>query len=85
MTSPPDSYTMSMNQATAISNAFIVDAEYLLDGRTWLYFRNGGTFAEYKAMPNALSYKGKSFIKRGWNSDNFTVAYVEGEAAIGMK
>ena len=72
-----------MNTATAISNAFIVEAEYVIDCKRWLYFRNGGTFAEYKAMPNALSYKGKSFLKRGWNSDNFTVAFVEGEAAIG--
>jgi hypothetical protein len=73
-----------MNTALEIPNAFIVDAEYVMDGRKWLYFRNGGTFAEYKAMPNALSYNGKSYLKRGWNSDNFTVAYVEGKAAISL-
>lgn len=74
---------MSMNQATAIPNAFIVDAEYVLEGKRWIYFRNGGTFSEFKAMPNAMSYKSRTYIKRGWNSDNFTVAYVEGEAAVG--
>jgi hypothetical protein len=73
-----------MNTATAIPAAFVVDTEYLIDGKYWLYFRNGGTFAEYKAMPAAVGFKGKTFVKRGWNSDAFTVAYQEGEAAIGL-
>jgi hypothetical protein len=69
------------NTASPVTNAYIVDAEYFLDGKNWLYFRNGGTFEEYKAMAAVITYKGKTYVKRGWNSDTFTVAYQEGVAA----
>ena len=71
-----------MNQATAIPNAFIPSAHQLIEGRFWLLFHNDGTIASYKAMPNALRFQNKTYIKAGWNSDLNTVHYKEGEPAV---
>lgn len=75
---------MSMSQATAIPNAYLPAANQLIDGRFWLLFYNGGTFEEFRQMPNALSYEGKTYLKAGWNSETFTVHYKEGKPALAV-
>jgi hypothetical protein len=61
--------------AQPIKGALIPECEYLIEGQWWLQFRNGGTFAEYKAMPAAVRFAGRDYVKVGWNSDTFTVTY----------
>ena len=73
-----------MNQATAVPNAYLPSANQLIDGRFWLLFHNGGTFEEFKAMPNALRYENRTYIKAGWNSDLSTVHYKEGTPALAV-
>lgn len=73
-----------MNQATAVPNAYLPAACQKIDGRFWLMFYNGGTFEEFRQMPNALKYQNKTYVKKGWNSDTFTVHYEEGTPAIAV-
>jgi hypothetical protein len=73
-----------MITATTIANAYLPSSIQKIDGCFWLMFHNDGTFAEYKAMPNALKYDDKTFIKAGWNSDTHTVHYKQGVPAIGV-
>lgn len=75
---------MSMSNATAIPNAYLPSACQKIDGRFWLLFHNGGTFEEFKSMPNALKYEGRIYVKKGWNSDLSTVHYKEGTPALAV-
>jgi hypothetical protein len=69
-----------MNIATPIES-FIPAACQKIDGISWLLFYNGGTFQEYKEMPNGLLYDGIKYAKAGWNSDTNTVHYKEAKLA----
>jgi hypothetical protein len=75
---------MSMSNATAVPNAYLPSACQKIDGRFWLLFHNGGTFEEFKALPNALKYEGRVYVKKGWNSDLNTVHYAEGNPAVAV-
>lgn len=73
-----------MDTATAIANSYVPSAHQLIEGRFWLLFHNDGTFASYKAMPNALRYENHTYVKKGWNSDLNTVHYAEGNPAVAV-
>jgi len=70
-----------MSNATALSNALPVNDYGIYDGVAW--FRTSVhdlCFDTYKALPKVVEYKGKTFMKMGWNTDNGTVSYKQSEA-----
>lgn len=70
-----------MSNATPLSNALPVNDYGIYDGVAW--FRtavNDLSFDTYKALPKVVEYKGKVFVKMGWNTDNGTVSYKQSEA-----
>jgi hypothetical protein len=70
--------------ATAIPNAYAPHCVQIIEGKFWLMFYNGGTFEEYKNMPCGLAYDGRTYVKKGWNSDTKSVHYEEGKLAIAI-
>jgi len=66
--------TLSLT-AEPIKGALIPESETFIEGQWWLTFRNGGTFAEFKAMPLVVRFSNRDYVKVGWNSDTFTVNY----------
>ena len=70
-----------MSNATPLSNALPVNDYAVYDGVAW--FRTSVhdlDFDAYKRLPKVVEYKGKVFVKMGWNTDNGTVSYKQSAA-----
>ena len=67
--------------AAPVEGALVPEVETHIDGVWWLYFSNDGTFAGYEAMPNAVRFGCRTYIKAGWNSDTCRVTYKQGRYA----
>jgi hypothetical protein len=63
--------------ATPVPNAIVPGVIDTIDGIQWFMIYNGGTFEEFKALPNVVKMDGKYFVKMSWNSDSNTVSYRE--------
>lgn len=75
---------MPQAYATPIPSMYHVQPLGSLDGAEWLFMDYDGTHDAYKATPVVLSFRGKSYIRTGCNSDTLRVYYsTRGIAAEG--
>lgn len=74
-----------MNTAMEIPNSIIVSDVGTYDGVVWFRtFVPDLGYDTYKALPRVVSYKGKSFVKMSYNTDNGSVSYKQSDAyAVG--
>lgn len=65
-----------MNIALEIPRSVTVSDTGTYDGVEWFRtFVPDMGYDTYKALPKVVSYKGKSFIKMSYNTDNGSVSY----------
>lgn len=67
--------------ATPIKDCYVPSEVYALEGTYWMEISINGDYESYRAMPNGLTYEGKTYRKTAWNSDTGRVYYREGSVA----